>query len=646
MSAIFGIYYRDGRAVSPRLLERMSDILDHRGGDGDAIWHDGPIGFGHRMLWTTPESINERLPLSIAAGGLAITADARIDNRDDLLAELGRESAVETSLSDSEIILRAYEKWGADCTSKLLGDFAFAIWDKRSERLFCARDHFGVKPFYYYSSEDLFVFATEIKALHLVPGVPAELNEARVYNHLRTAMEDKQCTFYKDIFRLQPAWAVTIDRGGKRIGPYWELELHDEIRLRSDGDYAEALREHFSAAVDRRLRGHGGIGSMLSGGIDSSSIPCMARKLLADKGRAGELHTFSSVFDEVKECDEREFMNTVLRDNNLTPHFTSGDKYGPFVDYDKLLEFHDEPMYGSNMYLNWLTYKKAKASGVRVILDGFDGDSTISHGLGYFNELVNEGRWFRLTYEVAALAGKREVPRHSAVWAWLWFRGINPWIARSAFRSRVRSGFRRAKGLVIPGPRTRVDNGRSRNLDLLNPHFKERMSFLDGTNGTSKQKPASEREAHLTKLLQPGNVFNVEMLNRLAGAMSVDVRFPFWDKRLIEFCLGIPPEQKIRNGWTRLVMRHAMEGILPPEIQWRPGKTNMSPSFNYGLLKYGREFIEDVISKRSDALSEFVNIDALKASYQRFINSEADELDIFAIQRSVPLALWLRRKVD
>src|SRR4028118_649697 len=164
MSAIAGIYYLDGRPVDCADLGRMVDTLAHRGPDGADVWCEESVGLGHRMLWTTPESLLEKLPLVDQTGNLVITADARIDNRDELIEVLGLTDHPAEKITDSQLILAAYERWGDRCPEYLLGDFAFAIWDRRQQQLFCARDHMGVKPFYYYHSDRLLVFASEIRS--------------------------------------------------------------------------------------------------------------------------------------------------------------------------------------------------------------------------------------------------------------------------------------------------------------------------------------------------------------------------------------------------------------------------------------------------------------------------------------------------
>jgi asparagine synthase (glutamine-hydrolysing) len=202
MSAIAGIFYLDRQPVERDHLSKMLDTLAHRGSDGANIWCENNVGLVHRMLWTTPESLLETLPLE--KDNLVITADARIDNRDELISALELSDLPKEKITDSDLILAAYQKWGEDCPTRLLGDFAFAIWDKREQILFCARDPMGVKPFYYYSSGNIFIFASEIKALFTSPYVPCNLNEPMVADYLAKILFNgrKEDSFYQDIVEL------------------------------------------------------------------------------------------------------------------------------------------------------------------------------------------------------------------------------------------------------------------------------------------------------------------------------------------------------------------------------------------------------------------------------------------------------------
>ncbi|HEY3131845.1 MAG TPA: lasso peptide isopeptide bond-forming cyclase, partial [Acidobacteriota bacterium] len=344
MSAITGVYFMDGRPLDPADLKRMLKTVAHRGPNGSGLWFRGPVGLGHRMLWTTPESLRETLPLIHQTGDLVITADARIDNREELVSLLNINGRPLGEIADSELILRAYEKWGDSCPEKLLGDFAFAIWDAKKKLLFCARDHFGVKPFYYYRSDHAFIFASEIKALLSLQEVPRRLNEVRVADYLMSMLEDKEITFYQGILRLQPAHCISVTREGAQIRSYWALDPTREIRYNSDGEYADAFREIFTEAVRCRLRSAFPVGSMLSGGLDSSSIVCVARQLLAQEG-SRQLHTFSATFENVPECDESQFINAVVARNGLQFHYVPCDQLSPLAGLDTLLAQQDEVFY-------------------------------------------------------------------------------------------------------------------------------------------------------------------------------------------------------------------------------------------------------------------------------------------------------------
>ena len=336
MSGIVGIYQRQGEQVSAEQLNSMVESIAHRGTDGSKVWHEGNVGLGHLMLHTTPESLIEELPFCDRLTDTTITADARIDNRNELidLLDLKRERA--EKISDSSLILRAYHKWGRDCPAKLIGDFAFAIWDGREQRFFCARSPMGIKPFYYYCSPTLFAFASEIKALFCLPQITKEINQLRIAYQLTGCFEDEEITFYQDISRLPPAHNLVINRESKTSQEYWALDPNRRLKLGSDREYAEAFRELFVEAVRCRLRSAFPIGSTLSGGLDSSSITCTARKLLAGSDR--ELHTFSAIFpnlpkSDLARIDERYYMNVVKSGGSLKSHDIRADLLDPLLDW-------------------------------------------------------------------------------------------------------------------------------------------------------------------------------------------------------------------------------------------------------------------------------------------------------------------------
>ena len=637
MSAIVGLYNSDGKPVDKVNVSRMLDSLAHRGPDGAGLWSDGSIGLGHRMLWTTPESIHEKQPISNQSGDIVITADARIDNREELIAILRLNGSALCSITDSQVILAAYEKWGEGCAEKLLGDFAFVIWDARRQKLFCARDHFGVKPFYYYLlSGKFFVFASEIKALLSHPEVPRRLNEVRVGEYLASMFDDKTITFYAGVLRLPPAHSLTVSPAGTELQQYWSLDPSRELQLGSDDAYAEAFRELFIKAVHCRLRTAFPVGSTLSGGMDSSSVTCVARRLLARDG-GQRLLTFSAIFDEVSQCDERPFINAVLAQNSLEPHYVHGDQISPLADLDQVLWHQDEAFYAPNLFLTWNLYGAAKEQDVRILLDGFDGDTTVLHGEGYLDELAYAGQWFALAAEISAYARTFSISSRRLLWSYAWRYGLDPMISRSQTLKLMLRIWR-----TLSRRRESVDRPAwSANL---NPVFVQCIDLAERRKALLQaglNPPRTERENHYRKLTWGIMPFTLEVLERAAAAFGIEPRFPFWDKRLVEFCLALPPQQKVNGGWTRIVLRRALADILPVDVQWRGSKSNLGPNFEHGLLTYERKRLEEVILKDSGTIERYVNIDSLRHAYRRFASRGGGE-DALTIWKAVSLALWLQ----
>ena len=624
MSGIAGLWRLDTRAVERPELDAMLERLKHRGPDGSGTWHEGPIGVGHRMLHTTPESLGERQPLVSATGNLILTADARIDNRKELCSLLPA-----PSVTDAELVLRAYERWGEACPEHLRGDFAFVIWDGRRQALFCARDHFGVKPFFYHHRAGrLFAFASEIKGLLALPDVPRRLNEVRVADLLVPVLEDKEITFYEEIVRLPPAHWMLVHRDGVRRQQYWALDPTREVRLGSDLEYAEAFRELFTDAVRSRLHSAFPVGSMLSGGLDSSSIVTVARRLLTERG-LGALPTFSITFADAPECDEREYIEAVVRGGGLAPHYIDADPLSPLADLERVLEHQDEPFYAPNLFMHWALYRAANEHGVRVLLDGIDGDTTVSHSLVHLSELARAGRWWTLSQEVQGLS--RHLRR--SPWPILWHHGLKP-LAPNLLR-QIKRKVRPRRALTLSEA-------------TLRPDFVDRIGWAERKRALlrSRATPArTSREDHWRRLNSGLVPFILEVADRAAAAFSVEPRYPFFDVRLAEFCLAIPAQQKLSQGWTRMVMRRAMAGFLPPEVQWRAGKADLSPKFVRSLLAAHRGLLEELILARPEPIAPFVQTDRLGRALERYI-ATGSERDAFAVWGATTLAAWLRNKPE
>jgi asparagine synthase (glutamine-hydrolysing) len=643
MSAVVGIYYIDGRPVAEAELNKMLESLAHRGTDGSGMWKDGAVGMGHRMLWTTPESLHESLPLTDTTGKLVITADARIDNRNELIKLLGFTYHPAEQINDSRLILAAYEKWGEQCVSRLIGDFAFAIWDARDRSLFCARDPLGVKHFYYYyCAGRSFIFASEIKGLFALPFVPRELNELSVAYHLLPIYDDKTSTFYRGILRLPASHCMIVDRNGVRLRPSWSPDLSYEMRLGSNEEYADAFREVFTESVRCRLRSAFPVGSMLSGGLDSSSITCVANNLLTNEGK-GPLHTFSAIWPNIAaispKIDERHFMQAVISTGGMKPHFIHADRISPLNDSGNIYWHSDSTLSAPNMYMDWAIFKSAHEQGVRVLLGGTDGDTVVSYGYEDLAAFARRGRLLTLIKESMALS--KNMPRRAHKFKQLvWEMGLKPLVPDYAKQCwRILHGKPRSlsRDSALPAY--------SKNRPI-NPEFARRIRLeehLSSLEDSLYSPGQTARQTHWDDISSGDWSYILETFEKAGAAHSLELRYPFFDRRLVEFCLALPPGQKLQNGYTRSILRRAMTGILPTEVQWRVDKGNLSAGVSLKLLEYEKETLEDFILRDPEAIEDYVDVSSLRAIYQRYAASPLQSNDeAFTLMLTITLALWLR----
>ncbi|MEM9485181.1 MAG: asparagine synthase-related protein [Cyanobacteria bacterium P01_F01_bin.116] len=401
MSAICGRVHRDGQPVASATMERMMTALEVYGPDGGHLWLEGTASLGHQMLHITPESLNEHLPWQDPVTGLVITADARLDDREGLYAALAIPPQVGRDLSDAQLILRAYVKWGENCPQKLLGDFAFAIWDARHQKLFCARDIFGVRPFFYYSSPHLFVFASDLNALLESPEVPHQFNETLLAAYLQREdiiFAKKSLTFYDKLYKLPPAHCLTLTPDEQEIRCYWSPQNVPKIRLKSAADYSDMVRDLLEQAVRCRLRSAFPIGAHLSGGLDSSSVAVMAARLLQSKGQT--LHGFSwsppTTTPIESSRDERTLVRDICQREGIDCYYMS--LTGQDMLNNRIRNFLSEPT--EMLHAEQKVQSNVAEKNIRVMLSGWGGDEAITfNGRGYFSELFLKGNWWTLYRE-------------------------------------------------------------------------------------------------------------------------------------------------------------------------------------------------------------------------------------------------------
>ena len=663
MSAIAGVFRRDGRAEGPERLFEMMYSMKHRGPRA-RIWCEPAVGLAQGTHGSRSSEHDAHChELSSRLGG-AIVADARIDNRRDIGAAL-RIDRVER-LSDPELILLAYQQWGTDCVSRLIGDFAFALWDPREHRIFCARDPMGVKPLYYFRSARLFAFASEIKALLTLAEVPRHLSAEQVALYVAGAEPDRESTMYAEVRRLPAASWMAVMPDRIRDASYWRPDPRREIRFSTDEEYVEDFREIFVEAVRARLPQDGCTGATLSGGLDSSSITCVARRLLRERG-ATAVHAFSLVFPELPPAelhriDERSYIDRVVSGGNIVHHAIRGDAVSPLGCLDAALDALDQPSGAPNLYLHWALYGAARNAGVDVILDGFDGDTAVSHGFGRLDELLRHGDLDTFEREVRAFATRRSVAEdtvlsHHGLPTLRTFAQRGEWAHWIRLASELARRFRLSRrelvwthGLAPRGTalfRTAPRSGHAIGESLVSPTLASVVATARSTaTPEAAAGPSLEREAHALGIALPLYQRTLEVADHAAWSFGIEPRFPFFDRRLLEFCLAVPADQKFRDGWPRFLFRRAMEDILPPDLQWRGTKADLSPNFRRGLVVADRARIEG-LRNPDPLLAPYVHSPALSELTDLFLapgSRDVRQHDGILLARVAELSRWLVRR--
>lgn len=549
--------------------------LAERGPDRSAVLADGPVALGHALLATTPEALVEAMPWHHTASGCTITADVRLDNRETLIAALAPEPA-ERVIGDGELIVLAYLRWGTDCLAHLLGDFAFILWDPRCKRLFAARDQVGMRQLaYHHAPGRLFAAATDAHALLRHPDVPHRVNRARVADYLEQLEAiDYVTTWFDGIVRLPPAHALVVEDAGLRLWRYWELTPEPLPAGSSDADYTAAFLETFTEAVRVRLRAPEGVlGAMLSGGMDSGSVAAIAARLLQQAG-APPLTTFSGV-DVLPDCKE----SACIRDAaahipHIDSRMVSAADTATFCDkLLRLTEDESDPFDGHMVLIRAIDIAARKA-GIKVMLDGVSGDTTLGTGdmvaynvfkgrlrTAWAEAWLLEKTWGRKEAP-AALAFLRALGRRLAP-AWLRARRDKAWEAREAERAARESVVNDVLSAQVDMPARRRA-------------FARHVAVQQGWG------PASQAQ----RMLHPYAIAGRERYDRVAGALGIEPRDPFLDVRLLALTVSLPIEQLHGDGWPKLILRRAMAGLVPDSVRWKRGRDHV-----------GWRFIDETIGK-------------------------------------------------
>ena len=535
MCGIAGIYKFNGSKVTSDELKKMTDAIIHRGPDGEGHWINSKhhVGFGHRRLSIIDLSENGKQPMHYANGRYTITFNGEIYNYIELKKELLLKGYEFKSDSDTEVLLALYDLKKESCLQALDGMFAFAIWDEQEQTLFCARDRFGEKPFHYFFDDNRFVFASEIKQFW-GQTIEKRINQEKLLKYTITGELENPVditeTFYKTITKLDAAHYILIKPDHKlQIKRYWNIDLNAKPFTGTIEQAAEQFLELFTESIRLRLRSDVPVGSSLSGGLDSSSIVMLIDAL---KGKELKQNTFSARFKNFAK-DEGEHIDAVVKAcKNVDVHYTWPDKDYFEAVFDKVTYHQDEPFGSASIIAQYAVMELAKQNKVTVLLDGQGADEYLAGYLSYYHTYLNQ-----LFYSKPTLYSQEYnmyLKNHQAAYAYQ---------------------------AVTKNPTIRMKLGRYRRLLL-----GQNMPYHNYLNATLKD---STTHVGLKELLR--------YADRNSMAHSREVRLPFLSHKLVEFVFSLPDGYKINDGWTKFVLRKAMNPILPKSICWRVDKIGYEP---------------------------------------------------------------------
>lgn len=552
MTAVAGVWnYSEARNPN-RAARAMLAAQRQYGPHDESLGALGQVAFGRALYRMLPEDAFDRQPLIEPSGRWMLVADVRIDNRDELLGDLG--CAQGAKLSDSEVLFSAWLRWGESALSRLLGDYAFAVWDARERALSLVRDPAGQRPLHYHLGRDFVAFSSMPQGLHALPEVPRRLDQEQLAAFVADLQREAGATYFEGIRRVEPGQLLKIDPAGIKARRYWQIPDR-EIRFPNDSDYFEAFREQLDRATKARLRGAGSrVGAHLSAGLDSSAVAATAARLTAREG--GRVVAFTS-------APRLGFSGPVLRPRigdesgiaaivaemypNMDHVIIRPEGLSPLDLMGRDAELFQEPVGHACNTVWWSAiHDAARERGISVMLSGEAGNLTTSAGsLPMLAEYVRTGRWLRWWREARAIAGK------GPSWKGVLATSFGPWTPRGILRLLTRA----------------VANDPGVGPPLFHPALRSLVAARAADYRRDSRPPIDNKKMRweIFQQHEPAN-FRKGILAR----WGVDERDPTADRRLAEFCFSVPVEQLFSGGISRRLARLALSDRLPDEVLQAP----------------------------------------------------------------------------
>ncbi len=639
MTGIAGIWNLDGRPAQRELLARMSARLSHRGGDAEGLWVEGAVGLACQLRRVTPESLRETQPLAGPAGSV-IVFDGRLDCREELFAALPATERLAADAPDPELLLAAYAALGERLWKRLTGDFAFALFDAGRRELFLVRDVLGARSLYYHRAGNALIFASEIKPLLAHPETRTRPNELDLADFLLadSPLHHNGVTFFENIHHVPPSHVLRVTPQVQGLRRYWDFDTGRQVRFRTRGEYAEAFRHYFERAVRRRMRSAYPVAFTVSGGLDSSSVYCVAQRLRA----AGAvprvpLHGFTFDMPTGTPADEMIYVQAIERDYHariervlVKRGMLDGNEH-ELGQVHRLVEITEMPFLDDQLATSKVLYAGIRATGARSLLTGHWGDQML-FTQAYLVDLLRRMRWARVRGHL------REFTR--------WLTDTDPRALRQRFLLDLVKYHAPASALPMLRQLRRKILGRTRDCAWYSDWFRGLAARgvyrnpHDGKRFTSLHARSLYEDVRARYY-----VLSLEWNDKFGAAHGLEMSFPFLDPELVAFLMAIPGDVQTAGGVPKAILREAMRGILPEEIVGRSWKAD----FTF--------IVRDGMQQDLPILIRSLNGDPLLRSFGYVDESRLQRMlakmntpgycwaegEISQLSNLIGLAFWLRR---
>lgn len=586
MCGISGIINKNTKSVDKDEIKKINDLIFHRGPDDEGFYFENNFAFGHRRLSILDLSSDGHQPMSYL-DKYTITYNGEVYNYIEIKEELQKEGYSFHSHTDTEVILASYDKWGEECVRKFNGMWAFALYDKEKEIIFCSRDRFGVKPFYYTEINGQFVFGSEIKQL-------LEFYEERVVNQtilidfiVTSFQEHTNETFFKNIYKLEQSHNLiyNLKDNTYKINQYYSFGLKEnELNLM---DSVISYEKELERAIDYRLRSDVKVGTCLSGGLDSSSIATMAGKKYYEE--VGQRFIAIHAKSIEKKTDESQFAMIVAENANLDLKIVEPTIKDFKANIEEVTLTQEEPFGSPSIFMQYFVMKKAKEIGCTVMLDGQGGDETL---LGYekyypsaYIHILKKSGFFE-TLKAICQSNKNNSKMN--------FQWILKYTIGSLCANLRKKEYKRRTNFLKPYP--------------------NQFRFLDEL--AKKYFDMNKLQEYEIKYTNLPVLLRYEDKNSMRH--SVETRLPFIDYKTLENALNISIEYKIKDGWTKYILRKIIDKYLPHNVVWRKDKLGFNAPENIWLKEIEAEMKNEI--GNSEILTEIAYRDKLLNQFDKVDN--------------------------